>query len=72
IEAAKNEGLEILAVLSLVDREEGGSETIRKTYPYFPVFTAKELLEDSSEGPGVDTDTTKDTQAPLKLDRRSA
>ena len=34
-----------LAVLSLVDREEGGSEGLRQTYTYLPIFTAKELCQ---------------------------
>jgi orotate phosphoribosyltransferase len=49
LNAAKEAGLEILAVISLVDREEGGSDTLRKEYNYFPIFTAKELLEDAPE-----------------------
>lgn len=49
LNAAKEAGLQIVAVISLVDREEGGSEKLRKQYNYFPIFTAKELLEDDSE-----------------------
>ena len=49
LNAAKEAGLEILAVISLVDREEGGSEKLRKEYNYLPIFTAKELLEDDRE-----------------------
>jgi orotate phosphoribosyltransferase len=45
IDAAKRAGLEIVAVMSLVDREQGGSEKLRQQYPYFPIFTAKELLQ---------------------------
>ncbi len=45
IRAAENAGLEVVAVVSLVDREEGGSDRLRKKYRYLSVFTAKELLE---------------------------
>jgi orotate phosphoribosyltransferase len=46
IAAAEGAGLIVTAVASLVDREEGGSQQIRQKYPYYPVFTARELLED--------------------------
>jgi len=45
IRAAEDAGLEVVAVVSLVDREEGGSERLRKNHQYFAVFTAKELLK---------------------------
>ena len=44
IAAAEEEGMKITAVISLVDREEGGSELLRKKYPYFAICTARELL----------------------------
>jgi orotate phosphoribosyltransferase len=44
--ASEEAGLKVVAVLSLVDREEGGSARIREKYPYYAVFTARELLED--------------------------
>jgi orotate phosphoribosyltransferase len=44
ITAAESEGLKVIAVISLVDREEGGSETLRKRYPYYAICTARELL----------------------------
>ncbi len=47
---AEAAGLEIVAVVSLVDREEGGSERLKEKYVYLPVFTARELLEDEVEG----------------------
>jgi orotate phosphoribosyltransferase len=47
IRAAEAAGLRVVAVVSLVDREEGGSARLREKYPYFSVFTAKELLEGS-------------------------
>lgn len=41
-------GLRVAAVLSIVDREAGGSEKLRQKYPYFALFTGKELLEKAS------------------------
>jgi orotate phosphoribosyltransferase len=46
IEAAEREGCEVIAVISLVDREEGGSEILRAKYNYRALFTARELLAD--------------------------
>jgi orotate phosphoribosyltransferase len=61
IELAEERGFEVVAVVSLVDREEGGSKRLREKYPYFRVFTAKELLEDEQQrapGPGKTADDT--------------
>jgi len=44
IAAAEREGCEVIAVISLVDREEGGSDALRAKYNYRSVFTARELL----------------------------
>jgi len=44
IEAAESEGMKVVAVISVVDREEGGSADLRKKYPYFALTTARELL----------------------------
>jgi orotate phosphoribosyltransferase len=44
IDAAVEEGYTVVAVLSLVDREEGGSEQLRAKYSYYSIFTASELL----------------------------
>jgi len=44
IAAAESEGMKIVAVISVVDREEGGSDDLRKKYPYFSLATARELL----------------------------
>lgn len=44
IEAAESEGMKVVAVISVVDREEGGSEALRKKYNYFAICTARELL----------------------------
>lgn len=52
IEAAKNAGLEVVAVISLVDREQGGSEKLRQKYRYLRIFTANELLEGSASSSG--------------------
>ena len=41
-------GLRVAAVLSIIDREAGGSEKLRQKYPYFSLFTGKELLEKTS------------------------
>lgn len=48
IAAAEREGCEVIAVISLVDREEGGSEMLRSKYNYRAIFTARELLASSS------------------------
>lgn len=45
LDAVKNAGLQIVAVMSLVDREQGGSEKLRQEYKYLPIFTAREILE---------------------------
>jgi len=44
IDAAERAGAEVVAVISLVDREEGGSDTLRAKYNYRSIFTARELL----------------------------
>jgi orotate phosphoribosyltransferase len=49
VRAVENEGLKVVAVISLVDREEGGSEKLREKYPFYAVFTAKELLQDDAQ-----------------------
>lgn len=46
IDAAERSGARVVAVISLVDREEGGSDTLRVKYNYRSVFTARELLAD--------------------------
>jgi orotate phosphoribosyltransferase len=37
--------MQIVAVMCLVDREQGGSEKLRAQYRFLPIFTAKEILE---------------------------
>ncbi|HEY4710057.1 MAG TPA: orotate phosphoribosyltransferase [Candidatus Acidoferrales bacterium] len=49
IEAAEREGCEVVAVISLVDREEGGSQMLRSKYNYRSIFTASELLAEQSK-----------------------
>ena len=44
LRVVENQKLEVVAVISLVDREQGGSDILREKYPYMTVFTAKELL----------------------------
>jgi orotate phosphoribosyltransferase len=53
IEAAEREGCEVVAVISLVDREEGGSEMLRAKYNYRSIFTARELLAEDSKPAGT-------------------
>ena len=48
IDAAEREGCEVIAVISLVDREEGGSDILRAKYNYRSIFTARELLSEST------------------------
>lgn len=44
-EAVKNAGGEILAIMSVIDREEGGRETIEAAgYEFFSIFTKKDLI----------------------------
>jgi orotate phosphoribosyltransferase len=46
-EKAEAAGYEVAATFCIVDREEGGAELIAKRYPFYPLFTAKELLKDA-------------------------
>jgi orotate phosphoribosyltransferase len=52
IDAAERAGCEVIAVISLVDREEGGSEKLRAKYNFRSIFTARELL--AEDGPSAD------------------
>ena len=47
IDAAERAGCQVIAVISLVDREEGGSDALRIKYNYRSIFTARELLAES-------------------------
>jgi orotate phosphoribosyltransferase len=42
---AEEAGYGIAATFCVVDREEGGTEAISSRYPFYPLFTAKELLK---------------------------
>jgi orotate phosphoribosyltransferase len=44
---AEEAGYEVVAAFCVVDREEGGTELIAKKYPFYPLFTARELLRDA-------------------------
>lgn len=42
---AEEAGYHVSAVFCVVDREEGGTEAISSRYPFYPLFTAKEIVE---------------------------
>jgi orotate phosphoribosyltransferase len=44
---AEEAGYKVTAAFCIVDREEGGTELIAKRYPFYPLFTAKELMKDA-------------------------
>jgi orotate phosphoribosyltransferase len=44
IEAVEQEGHEIVAVLCLVDREEGGTEKL-SGWPFYPIFSRSEIFD---------------------------
>ncbi len=44
IEAAEEEGHLVVAVVCLVDREEGGAEKLAR-YPFYPLFKRSEIFE---------------------------
>jgi len=44
IEAAEAEGHKVVAVICLVDREEGGAERLA-AYPFFPIFKRGEIFD---------------------------
>ncbi|HYR88942.1 MAG TPA: orotate phosphoribosyltransferase [Terriglobia bacterium] len=46
-ERAEQAGYQVAAAFCVVDREEGGTEVIAKKYPFYALFTAKELLKDA-------------------------
>ncbi|HEY6442881.1 MAG TPA: orotate phosphoribosyltransferase [Candidatus Acidoferrales bacterium] len=53
IDAAEREGCEVIGVISLVDREEGGSEALRAKYNYRSIFTARELMKQDDRSAGA-------------------
>ena len=46
IEAAEHAGHEVVAVLCIVDREQGGTEALSR-WPFFPLFTRSEIFEEA-------------------------
>src|SRR5262245_58563889 len=44
---AEEAGYHVSATFCVVDREEGGTELIQKRYPFYALFTARELLKDA-------------------------
>jgi len=44
IEAAEQAGHEVVAVMCIVDREEGGTEKLER-WPFFPLFRRDELID---------------------------
>jgi orotate phosphoribosyltransferase len=40
-------GYKVAATMCVVDREEGGTEAIRSRYPFYPIFTVRDLMSDS-------------------------
>jgi orotate phosphoribosyltransferase len=44
IEAAQSAGHEVVAVICLVDREEGGAEKLA-SWPFYPIFRRREIFE---------------------------
>lgn len=47
IRRAEEAGFQVVAVLCLIDREEGGREALRD-YPFHPLLTSRELLDEPS------------------------
>lgn len=44
IERAKEFGLEVVAVMALLDREEGGTEVLSRDFPFYPVTRRTEIF----------------------------
>jgi len=52
IEAVKEENGHVIGIISLLDREEGGSDDLRKRrYNYHSIFTARELMDGEIASP---------------------
>lgn len=45
IDKAEEFGLKVVAVLALLDREEGGGEAISAKYPFFPIVRKSEIMK---------------------------
>ncbi len=52
IERARETGFEVLLVLALVDREEGGRENVERLCPFDSIFTRSDLLSLRAEKEG--------------------
>ncbi|HEY2932679.1 MAG TPA: orotate phosphoribosyltransferase [Acidobacteriota bacterium] len=67
IEIAQAERFDIVAVVSLVDREEGGSEKLKQNYNYHALFTANELLRENERFARTarDTSHTAESKTPI-------
>lgn len=44
IKKAEDFGLRVVAVIALLDREEGGGEKLSKKYPFYPVLRKSEII----------------------------
>ncbi len=44
VERAQEFGLEVVAVMALLDREEGGTETLAARFPFYPVTRRTEIF----------------------------
>jgi orotate phosphoribosyltransferase len=44
IEKAQEFGLEVVAVIALLDREEGGTEALQARFPFYPVTRRTEIF----------------------------
>ncbi len=44
IEKAQEFGLEVVAVIALLDREEGGTEALSAKFPFYPVTRRTEIF----------------------------
>lgn len=49
IGAVEGEGCQVIAVISIIDREQGGSDMLRQKYKYGTVFIARDLLDDREQ-----------------------
>jgi orotate phosphoribosyltransferase len=53
LKVVEGAGLQVVAIMSLVDREEGGSASFREQgYTYIPIFTARELRQEDDLSAG--------------------
>ncbi len=48
IERSEEFGLEVVAVMALLDREEGGTEVLSGNYPFYPVTRRTEIFGDKA------------------------